>query len=73
MVYKIILKTSVQLPDSLKHYSMKLTYLCKKHEDDITAVTMDSTDHFLIERDQLGRRGVRGEVGWQQVTQVSVD
>lgn len=45
-----------------KHYSMKANYFCEEHEYDITAVCVKGVDHFLVQRDQLCRRGIWGEV-----------
>lgn len=42
---------------------MKANYFCEEHEYDITTVYMEDVDHFFIQRDQLCRRGVWGEVG----------
>lgn len=51
---------------------MKANYFCEEHEYDITAVYVKGVDHFLVQRDQLCRGGVWGEVRGEQVTQVSV-
>ncbi len=52
---------------------MKANYFCEEHEYDITTVYVEGVDHFFIQRNQLCRRGVWGEVGWEKVTEVSVE
>lgn len=47
-------------------------HLCEEHEDDVSTVGMQSRHHFFVQSHQFRRRGIRSEVGRQQVTQTSV-